>query len=108
MKQDYAEAVRWFRKAAEQGHAGAQSNLGVMYKNGQGVKRDHAEAVRWFRKAAEQGQAKAHYNLGVMYANGQGVRQDHPRPCAGTGRPPSKDMPALSPTSVLCIKTVKG
>jgi len=77
VKQDYAEAVRWFRKAAEQGHAGAQSNLGVMYKNGQGVKRDHAEAVRWFRKAAEQGQAKAHYNLGVMYANGQGVKQDY-------------------------------
>ena len=43
------------QKAAEQGQAHAQSNLGVMYTNGQGVKRDHAEAVRWYRKAAEQG-----------------------------------------------------
>ena len=43
------------QKATEQGQAHAQSNLGVMYANGQEVKRDHAEAVRWYRKAAEQG-----------------------------------------------------
>ena len=36
--QDYAEAVRWFRKAAEQGDADAQFNLGRMYYEGQGVK----------------------------------------------------------------------
>ena len=77
MKQDHSEAARWYRKAAEQGHAVAQYNLGVMYKNGQGVKQDHAEAVRWYRKAAEQGQADAQCSLGVMYLNGQGVRQDH-------------------------------
>ena len=49
------EVLRLWRSAAEQGHAGAQCNLGVMYENGQGVKQDHAEAVRWYRKAAEQG-----------------------------------------------------
>jgi len=59
VKRDHAEAARWYRKAAEQGDAGAQYNLGVMYKNGQGVKQDHAEAVRWLRKAAEQGHANA-------------------------------------------------
>ena len=31
MPQDCAEAVRWFRKAAEQGDAGAQANLGLMH-----------------------------------------------------------------------------
>ena len=56
---DYAEAVRWYRKAAEQGNANAQYNLGLMYEEGLGVAKDGAEAMRWFRKAAEQGYAKA-------------------------------------------------
>ena len=55
--QSDAEAVKWYRKAAEQGHAAAQNNLGAMYANGQGVARSDAEAVKWFRKAAEQGYA---------------------------------------------------
>ena len=74
---DYTEAVKWYRKAAEQGYAKAQYNLGVMYANGQGVQQDYTEAVKWYRKAAEQGKARAQYNLGVMYANGQGVQQDY-------------------------------
>ena len=59
MPQDYREAVKWFRKAAEQGHAGAQANLGFMYDRGWGVPEDDREAVKWFRKAAEQGHAGA-------------------------------------------------
>ena len=68
--------MRWYRLAAEQGHAGAQSNLGVMYANGEGVLKDDAEAVRWYRLAAEQGHAGAQYNLGLMYAKGEGVLKD--------------------------------
>ena len=71
--QDYAEAVRWYRKAADQGLANAQYNLGYIYAGGQGVPQDYAEAMRWYRKAADQGVASAQYNLGYMYANGQGV-----------------------------------
>ena len=56
---DDAEAVRWYRKAAQQGYAIAQTILGFMYAEGEGVTRDDAEAVRWFRKAAEQGNAEA-------------------------------------------------
>jgi hypothetical protein len=74
--QDYKEAVNWFRKAAEQGHAMAQFNLGRMYYDGQGVAQDFKEAVNWYRKAAEQGHAMAQNNLGFMYANGRGVGQD--------------------------------
>jgi TPR repeat protein len=48
-----AEAVRWYRLAAEQGYARAQSNLGFMYSNGEGVPENNAEAVRWYRLAAE-------------------------------------------------------
>ena len=74
--EDDAEAVRWFRMAAEQGHAGAQFNLGLMYAEGRGVPEDHAAAADWYRMAAEQGHAGAQTNLGVMYAEGQGVAKD--------------------------------
>ena len=74
---DYATAFRLWRPLADQGDADAQSNLGVMYANGQGVPQNHAEAVKWFRLAADQGYANAQYNLGLMYDNGQGVTQNH-------------------------------
>lgn len=76
VKKDYKKAEKWYRKAAEQGDADAQNNLGVMYANGQGTPKDEAEAVKWYRKAAEQGEAYAQNNLGVMYANGLGVVRD--------------------------------
>ena len=73
---DEAEAVKWFRKAAEQNLADAQFSLGVCYAIGQGVTKDDAEAVKWFRKAAEQNYARAQYNLGLRYTKGQGVAKD--------------------------------
>ena len=76
VRQDYTQAVQWYRKAAEQGLADAQYNLGVAYEKGKGVRQDDAQAVQWYRKAAEQGDAEAQYNLGVMYTQGQGVRQN--------------------------------
>ena len=71
-----AEDFDAVKKAAEQGHAAAQFNLGVMYDNGDGVPEDDAEAVRWYHQAAEQGLALAQSNLGVMYENGEGVPED--------------------------------
>ena len=53
--QDYAEAVRLYLLAAEQGHASAQNNLGYMYEKGLGVAQDYAEAVRLYRLADAQG-----------------------------------------------------
>ena len=53
------EAVKWYRKAAEQNYAKAQYNLGVCYEHGEGVAKDPVEAVKWYRKAAEQNYAKA-------------------------------------------------
>tara|TARA_Y100000588_G_scaffold388686_1_gene489508 strand:+ start:1850 stop:2476 length:627 start_codon:yes stop_codon:yes gene_type:complete len=55
------------RKKAEQGDADAQVNLGVMYRNGEGVSQDDKEAVKWWRKAAEQGNAEAQWLLGREY-----------------------------------------
>ena len=65
--QDYEQAVKWTRLAAEQGYADAQYNLGVMYTKGQGVPQDNKEAVKWTRLAAEQEHVDAQYDLGVMY-----------------------------------------
>ena len=75
--QDYKEAFRWYRAAAEQGHAGSQLNLGYMYDNGQGTPQDYKEAVRWYKASAEQGYAMAQNNLALMYAKGEGTPQDY-------------------------------
>ena len=77
VSQDYAEAVRWYRRAAEQGDAEGQSNLGNMYRIGWGVSQDYAEAFRWYRRAAEQGEAIGQNNLGNMYSDGKGVTKDY-------------------------------
>ena len=57
--EDYAEACKWFRKAAEQNHIKAQFSLGWCYRHEQGVPLDFDEAAKWFRKAAEQNHALA-------------------------------------------------
>ena len=61
--QDYKEAFKWYRLAAEQGHAQAQCDLGEMYYEGEGVPHDYAEAIKWWKLAAEQGHEEAQYNL---------------------------------------------
>ena len=71
-----AEAIEWYKKAAEQGHAGAQCNLGLCYFSGEGVEKNLTEAIKWFKKAAEQGYAEAQYYLGFCYENGWGVEKN--------------------------------
>lgn len=72
-----AQDVEARRKAADQGHADAQFNLGFAYAQGQGLPQDCAEAAKWYRKAADQGYAYRRFNLGVGYAQGQGVPQNY-------------------------------
>lgn len=57
--QDYAAAIPWLRKAAEQENALAQNILGFCCYSGKGVEQDYAEAVRWLRKSAAQGNENA-------------------------------------------------
>ncbi len=47
-------SVKWSRKAAEQGKARAQYNLGIMYGKGQGVPQDYVQAHMWFNLAASR------------------------------------------------------
>ena len=65
-KGDYATALREWTPLAEQGHAYAQSSLGLMYQKGKGVSQDYKTAVKWWRLAAEQGHARAKTNLKKM------------------------------------------
>ena len=75
--QDYVKAVEWYQKAALQGKADAQYNLGIMYEQGKGVKQDSVEAIKWWQKAVAQGLAPAQYALGNMYAHGRGIKQNY-------------------------------
>lgn len=84
--QDPFEALRWYRKAAEQGHARAQRNLGSLYEAGRGTVADPAEAARWYRAAALQGDSYAQYSLGRMYYDGRGVAQELDRAYAWLAR----------------------
>jgi TPR repeat protein len=74
---DSPEAVKWFRKAAEQGLPLGECALGTCYADGDGVAQDIAEAVKWWRKATEKGDAEAQNNLGFSYYKGEGMAKDY-------------------------------
>jgi hypothetical protein len=76
VRSDYAEAAKWWRKAADQGDAAAQSDLGWLYSSGQGVETNYAEAAAWYRKSAEQGNPNGQHWLGHCYLSGRGVAKD--------------------------------
>ena len=84
IKRDEEEAVKWYRRAAEQGHAGGQYGLGWMYEYGYGgLDEDEAESDKWYRsalegyhRAADAGDADAQFALGRMYDWGKGVAED--------------------------------
>lgn len=75
---DAKSAAKWHRKAAEQGYAPAQYELGEIYASGKGVLfQNDKQAVEWFHKAAEQGYVVAQNELGDIYLKGKyGVHQD--------------------------------
>jgi TPR repeat protein len=52
LPRDYGEAVRWYRRGAEQGYENAQWRLGLSYENGRGVPQDNVQAEKWFMIAA--------------------------------------------------------
>jgi TPR repeat protein len=76
-KQPVEAAVKWYRKAADQGYVKAQDNLGLCYHLGEGVAKDAVEAAKWYRKAADQGYALAQVSLGNSYCDGNGVEKDY-------------------------------
>ena len=77
-KKEYEQAVAYYAKAAEGGHALGQLMLGYCHEKGQGIYKDFAEAARWYTKAADQGLDLAQWNLALLYERGDGV----PRNCS--------------------------
>ena len=73
---NYSDAVKWFRKAADLGNVEAMLSLGMCYIGGKGVKQDDVEVMKWLRKAAELGDAFAMEMLASGYSNGKGVKKD--------------------------------
>lgn len=76
LERDPVQAMEWFRRAAEQGHAWAQESLGRAYQSGEGVAIDLERAVQWWRLAADQGNTSAEFWLGRAYELGEGVAVD--------------------------------
>jgi TPR repeat protein len=77
VSQDHTQAAIWYRRAAEQGYALAQSYLCAEYVDGVGVPHDFAQAAFWCRKAADQGNDFAQFDMGSFYEQGKGVPQDY-------------------------------
>lgn len=79
---DFNSAAAFYQQAADQGFAAAETGLGFLYDNGQGVPQDYVQAMLWYRKAADQGYSGAQYDVALMYANGHGVAQDYSQAAA--------------------------
>jgi len=73
---DEVEAVKWFRKAAEQEYPPGEYALGEMYLTGRGVPVDMAQAVKWIRLSAGHDHPQGQFNLAAMYIEGMGVAKD--------------------------------
>lgn len=71
-----AEALKWLRHAADQGHIGAQLHLAIALEEGRGTARDAAEAAPWYAKAGAAGDAEALYRLALLHDEGAGVPRD--------------------------------
>jgi localization factor PodJL len=69
VKQNFAEAAKWYQRSADQGFAQSQYRLGTLYERGLGLKPDREQAAAWYLRAAEQGNIKAMHNLAVLSAN---------------------------------------
>jgi S1-C subfamily serine protease len=112
---DFGEAVYWFRRAAEQGNAQAQCNLGLCYSAWDDMPKDLPNAFKWFRKAAEQGDADAQNELAKMYFGGDGVPVNYVEAykwvllAAANGNEPAKKIrPTMEQTTLTREQIAQG
>jgi len=78
VKENWAEAVRWIRKSAEQGNSEGQFLFGRVYQFGIAVPQNRQEAIKWFDKAGDQGHSQANYFANHLKARNSyvGFRND--------------------------------
>jgi TPR repeat protein len=77
VKQDYVEAMRLYRLAAEQNLGEADTGIGWLYSHGYGVKQGYDQARTWHLRADEHGDDDGANNLGDMYFEGLGTKKDY-------------------------------
>src|SRR5690606_36244647 len=75
---NYAEALKWFKIAAEKRCEKAAAKLGAMYHAGLGVSINQTEGFKWYKLAAEGGDLESKYMVGLSYKAGIGVQQNYP------------------------------
>ena len=96
----WAEAARWFRRCAEQGHPGCQTDFAVRLHRGQGVPRDRGQAFQYMLRAARSGDSTAQYNVGVMYGHDVGKARQWLQRSADNGNESARErLKSLSATS---------
>src|SRR5262249_36743661 len=76
LKPDLDEAVAWYRKASDAGHAQAAVNLGRLHATGALGPAARADAMRWYRKAADLGNPWAMNHVGWQLVYGRGITHD--------------------------------
>jgi hypothetical protein len=98
------EALEWYRRAAEQGHAGALCAIGLAHRNGHGLPRDPDAAARYFQAAADRGHAPGRWNLALMIAAGsEAMPRDLPAAMAACREAADAGfVPAQATMGVLC------
>lgn len=73
---DYAQAMYWYRKAADAGNMHSKNSIGLCYQKGTGVPQDDAMAASWFEQACSSGNPEGAYNLAECYYSGTGVQKN--------------------------------
>jgi TPR repeat protein/uncharacterized membrane protein YhaH (DUF805 family) len=76
---DAAQSLFWYWKAATNGHADSQTELGDEYRQGHRVEKDLERSEAWYELAAVHGSSLAQYEMGNIYEGGLGVPQDYSR-----------------------------
>lgn len=76
VEKDYAEAFKWWLKAAGQNHLIAQYNVALSYEKGEGIEQDYTKAIDLYKKAADKGLAAAQHALGLLFIYGRGVEKN--------------------------------
>ena len=75
VEQQVSQKLFYAQRAAVQGNAQAQFDLGLMYAKGDGVRRSEREAFKWFHKAARNNHTEAKFYMGLSFAQGRGVKK---------------------------------
>lgn len=74
--QQYEDAFKYFKLAAENNEHRAQFFLGMMYYRGDGISKDLKKSAHWYLQSAQRGNINAQFFIGQMYELGEGVLQN--------------------------------